>query len=57
MEHYFNHKAALPNPALSQLFRLILGEWETIGLLPLLPNLVLHRHSPTAIFAHLFEYG
>jgi len=44
MEHNFNHEAAIPNPAL-KLLGLLLGEWETIGSHPYLPNLVLHGHT------------
>ena len=38
------HKAAIPNPAL-QPFAVLIGEWETIGNHPLVPNTTLHGRS------------
>jgi hypothetical protein len=39
-----SHEAAIPNPALNPLKKLI-GEWKTVGTHPLLPGTILHGHS------------
>jgi hypothetical protein len=42
-KHSMN-KAAISNPAL-QSFAVLVGEWETVGTHPLVPNTTLHGHS------------
>ena len=37
-------EAAIPNPAL-QPFSVLIGEWETVGSHPMLPNMTLHGHA------------
>ena len=39
-----NHNAAISNPAL-QLFNMFIGEWETVGTHPKLPDITLHGHT------------
>lgn len=41
------HEAAIPNPALEPLSVLV-GEWDTVGTHPLLPNTTLHGHASFA---------
>ena len=38
------NKAAIPNPALEPLSRLV-GEWDTVGEHGLMPNITLHGHT------------
>jgi hypothetical protein len=44
MKKQIAQEAQIPNPALQQLGRLI-GEWETIGTHPLLPNTIFHGRT------------
>ena len=44
MKSKVKHKALIPNPALLPLSGLV-GEWETIGTHPYLPEMVLHGHT------------
>ena len=39
-----NHNAAISNPAL-QPFSMFIGEWETVGTHPKLPDITLHGHT------------
>lgn len=44
MKSKVKHKALIPNPALLPLSGLV-GEWETIGTHPYLPDMILHGHT------------
>ena len=44
MTKNLNHEAAIPNPALN-LLKTLIGEWETVGTHPLVPNTIFHGHT------------
>ena len=44
MTKKLNHEAAIPNPALN-LLKTLIGEWETVGTHPLVPNTIFHGHT------------
>ncbi|MBV9231663.1 MAG: hypothetical protein JOZ18_20305 [Chloroflexi bacterium] len=44
MTNHSKHEAAIPNPALKPLSVLV-GEWDTVGAHPLIPDTILHGHT------------
>ena len=44
MTEISKHEAAIPNPALSTLGRLV-GEWRTVGTHPYVPDTIFHGHT------------